>query len=296
MELNKLEFNLQGMGSVIDPYLIKTTDDFKMLSDNYRENNYYQDKVISLECDIEVSSTIEDFRGTFRGNNHKITTDRCLFRKVEMGIISDLIIRLDRPLLDVRYLVGTLCNSNHGTIVNCNVDAANFMSVNDSMTSAGLLVGDNFGTISNCQSVGEMIVNSKSRLSDFGGISGYNSGKIENCGSLLRVNSDDTVSTISIGGITGSNKGDVIDCDAEVYITVQGSRLSVAGIVGMDLYDDLRTSKCLRKCKSSGSITIHDITSSSKCSQISNEEFIPVEDCESSMIIINNNLETDERS
>ena len=147
-------------------------------------------------------TTVEDFFGTFDGQNHTITgltAVEGLFDVIGSGgKVQNL------KLADVKIAptgpAGVIARNNlpNGTIADCAVEG----SVNGYTSHFGGIVGENFGTITGCSMEGTVT----NEANYTGGIVGLNQGDVINCHSSATIDGYRYV-----GGIAGrSNDGGVI--------------------------------------------------------------------------------------
>ena len=73
---HRFAYNLSGEGTEQSPYLIRSTDDWNLLSDNVSNGNRYMGKYFRLTKDIRVSTMVGtddySFKGSFNGDGHEL--------------------------------------------------------------------------------------------------------------------------------------------------------------------------------------------------------------------------------
>lgn len=214
---------LEGMGTEINPYLIKTPEDLKQVATVSNFNNNFKDKYFLLTNDIDMSgidwtpicatSTISggnSFAGIFDGNYYEIknltvpggsNATYGLFGMVS-GTVKNLglnHITASASANDCRAggLVGTL---NGGTVENCYI-------VNSSIASgarvAGTLVGQSYnGTVKGCYSYNSTAEGTRKGelVGDNEDDNGGKKGNIINC------YTDGSFRSANVGNVTGGQE------------------------------------------------------------------------------------------
>ena len=202
---------LAGSGTENDPFLIDTPE--KLNSIGLFPNEW--DKCFKLSADINLQNYTGDeynvigwyripFKGTFEGNNHKITN--LTYSSIEenyvglFGFVKSLHAKVSNvglmnPVIDAKENIGSLVGYiSEGTITGCYAENA---IVNGDTSVAGL-VGYNQVAIDDCHVTGKV-----TGYVDVGGLVGNNAkGTIDNCYSDTMVSGDSYV-----GGLVGSNTG-----------------------------------------------------------------------------------------
>jgi hypothetical protein len=229
---------LQGSGSLADPYQIFTAKDLNAV-DNNMVANY------KLMNDIDLTSWILTnypttgwpsignrggyLSGAIDGNNHKIvglwqqnTTQASsgLVAAVSSnGAVRNLTIEtaIGKKCTGINY-TAILAGYNSGTMENCKVSG----SVQGD--TIGCITGYNSGTINNCTASATVQGNNA------GCIAGYNSGTIKNCIGKGLITS--IVSSGKAGGIVGENTGLISNCEYTGDITCNIGNGYVGGIAG----------------------------------------------------------------
>jgi hypothetical protein len=153
----------------------------------------YRDKQIKLMNSINMFNTpwipIENFTGTFDGNNYDI---------------SNLIIH--QPVSDNSYLSWGMFAQTESSAIIKNMTLTNF-TVDGKAQFMGTLAGSNLGDIKNVGIIGgkvDQLANGVD-FSNVGGVTGRNDGKIVNVYSTSKLSAFNTSTLNVIGGITGTN-------------------------------------------------------------------------------------------
>ena len=204
------------------PYSVDTAAQLAGLSKLVNEGNNFQNKIINLTNDIDLSgntnlwipvgsSQDKTFMGIFDGNNHKI-----------------------KNLVNESNIVETsgLFGYNAGTIQNVVIESGTISSF---QTYGGAIAGYNTGTIENCTAgAGVVVTQQEAKASEntdlgAGGICGFSSGKISNCSNAA------TVKGAWSGGIAGEVSGSGATVEQCVNSgTIQG--IASGGITGAATY------------------------------------------------------------
>ncbi len=217
-----------GTGEPNDPYRIETPNDLNDIG-NHPED---RDKHFILVNDINLAeytgtqfNIIEDFTGSFDGNDHSVhnfsyyspNADSIgIFRHLNGPNAIVMNLKIVDPNITARGFIGGLAGSvsNGGVLNNCAVQGGKISSSSSSATAyaIGGLTGavDHGGTISNCYST-----------SDVNGI--------ENIGGLIGEIDEDVVVSNSfatgtvrgltnVGGLIGNNRGVVSQCSATGHV------------------------------------------------------------------------------
>ena len=186
-----------GYGTVEYPYVIRTVDDY----DNFRKSADFSNAVISLEADLDFSTTLflpvsNEFKGQFFGNGHKISNiaipnisySSGMFASLS-GVVVDLVIEDAQinPNL-AKNNMGIIADTvnQKGRIERCEVIDSQLIYGGDSVLYIGGIAGKvNGGSLKGCLTRNVQIVAGNLNQSGFvGGIAGCvdNSGSIEYCG------------------------------------------------------------------------------------------------------------------
>ena len=179
-----------GDGTSENPYQISTAAELYWFADKVNNDNAnYSSKNAVLIADIDlegsatntwtpIGNTINQFKGTFDGGEHKITGLYISKSGNSKGLFG--------------YL------GSGGVIKNLGVDG----SVHITGNNIGGVCGYNEGTITGCYNNGA--VTGKGAT---GGVCGYNEGTMENCYNKGAVNGYDEV-----GGVCGHSEGTITNC------------------------------------------------------------------------------------
>lgn len=179
-----------GDGTSENPYQISTAAELYWFADKVNNDNAnYSSKNAVLIADIDlegsatntwtpIGNTINQFKGTFDGGEHKITGLYISKSGNSNGLFG--------------YL------GSGGVIKNLGVDG----SVHITGNNIGGVCGYNEGTITGCYNNGA--VTGKGAT---GGVCGYNEGTMENCYNKGAVNGYDEV-----GGVCGHSEGTITNC------------------------------------------------------------------------------------
>ena len=236
---------------------ISNTEDFLSFAQSCRLDSYSMELTVSLEEDIDLSSTdfagIPIFCGTFLGNGYTISgldisgngSQQGLFRYLtQTAVVKDLNVSGSVKPQGSRSCVGGIVGSNAGSVKNCT-----FTGEVSGSSQIGGIAGCNevSGVIKNCTVSGSI-----SGSHFVGGIVGENAGVIRMCENLANVNdtpqenrvdiSDITIGTITgtesantvtdIGGIAGSSSGTIRACKNKGNIGYTHMGYNIGGIVG----------------------------------------------------------------
>ena len=206
---------------------------------------------------IEIGNETNKFKGTFEGNNYKISNiynqntqsdNQGLFGYVENAVIQNIEIKSSdiEGNLNVGALIGTAKNT---TIKNCKNEA----NVYSYKGKAGGIVGctEESGEIVGCSNYG--LINgelhwNQSQNTTVGGIVGFNFSTIKNCDNF----GDIQGGYGAIGGIAGATRANIEECVNNGNVSCTNSNINgdsqVAGIVG---YVNGAT---VKKCSNNGNI------------------------------------------
>jgi hypothetical protein len=166
--------NLDGSGTLSDPYLIQTIDEFHLILEHPSEHYKLVSSLDFTGLSTESISIDEfEFSGRFDGNGYTV-------RNITLDGSEDFC-----------GLFGNI--TNEGIVENITVEDPTI----GNLSGAGVIAGLNEGQITNCQINGGTLSGSSS----IGGICGVNSGSITECNVF-----DVTVSGgTNIGGIVGAS-------------------------------------------------------------------------------------------
>ena len=270
--------NIEGSGTEVDPYLVKTPQHLDLVRD-LTSCYFKQYNDISLEGVnwIPIGNNNNEFSGNYDGNNKTISNLSISFENTN----------------NEQYNNGNvgLFGYNSGSISNLSIDSADININNASTLKIGCVLGrNNFGTIENCNVKNSAISVSNSGNIDVGGICGFSylasngKGNITGCNlknttiscstngnysaevggicgwagynvdiSKCSVVNDSGSHKISgssnylseVGGICGNTSGSITSCyvkDYEIEATSNGSNNNVGGICGIQINDIILSS------------------------------------------------------
>lgn len=229
----------EGSGTEDDPWLIKTTDDFVLITTTYSENNGYRDKFFKLENNLDFTGITftpagvkwgNSFNATFDGNDKEITNLTLdtggragLFGYIAFGTIKDLTIRSGS--ITGNGGVGGIASEAQGgsSIINCK----NYANVTG-VSNVGGIVGYakdmdviscyNGGTVSgSSSSIGGIVGQSETRVNIE---NCHNDGALENSG-------------INTGGIVGNARGETVVSNCYNTGNFENAGNVTGGIVGI---------------------------------------------------------------
>jgi hypothetical protein len=273
-----------GSGTVNEPYLISTAQEFALLS-------WYSgvlDKQIKLTANLDLNGIkiypIGDlglFSGVFEGGgytashvliNQPGSTFVGLFARVALGgQIKNL--GIENVNITGRDCVGGLAgqNDSSSTLINCFAtgsvggnssvgglvgynhsgtltDCYASVSVNGEKQDIGGLVGYNFlGTLNLCYANGS-VYGTGDYSSNIGGLVGGNAGAVTSCYATGSVSGTGNHST-TIGGLVGGNAGAVTSCYATGLVSGGENSGNVGGLIGQNYSTTIST------CYATGSVS-----------------------------------------
>ena len=190
-----------GYGTVEYPYVIRSVDDY----DNFRKCADFSNAVISLEADLDFSTTLflpvsNEFKGQFFGNGHKISNiditnisnSSGMFASLS-GVVVDLVIEKAQinPTKLAKNSMGIIADTvnKKGRIERCEVIGSQLIYGGDNVLYIGGIAGKvNGGSLKGCLTRNVQIVAGNYQYTNqsgfVGGIAGCvdNSGSIEYCG------------------------------------------------------------------------------------------------------------------
>ena len=191
----------EGAGTEASPYLIKTVDDLRALSNNTKNDILYNGKFFKVTADIDCGDNWEPigagkkFKGTFDGNGKTITY------------------HISTDSMDAKYLGLFSRISYAGTVKHLNV-AGSINATSTYNKQMGGVAGYNFGTVTDCASS----VSITTPGDYFGGVVGMNKGTVSYCAASgdLTWTQEDTRMAADLGGVVGQNSADAVtkDCTA----------------------------------------------------------------------------------
>ena len=228
-----------GSGSVDDPYLIKTAEQFAFFAQSVNSANSYQDTYIRLESDILLNDTTDwenwgktdesgniiapvnswtpissGFTGFFDGNGYAVSGIYINHSDDRQGLFA----------------------SNKGTIRNLGVIAC-YISGGSNI---GGVVGSNYGVVENCYNSGS--INGSGYV---GGVIGSGDGAVENCYNMGSVACKGQYGCV--GGVIGSGNGTVESCHNTGSVNGSGNYGRVGGIIG--------SASTVKNCYNTGTIS-----------------------------------------
>lgn len=218
-----------GTGTISDPYMINTIEQFKYFREQVNLGNDFINQYIVLNTNINVTESIwkpigsrsRKFMGNFDGNGMTIS-----------GIL--------KATYDVEVF-GFFGYTLYGTISNLNIaaeiDASNVAP--EATSYIGAVVGRCDGSMINCTNSG-LVQGPKaaSRSVRIGGLTAsLSEGKIVNCKNYGDVKGGNAIDDVDffVGGIAAINEGEIINCNnngnIEGGVTRKGFS-NVGGIAG----------------------------------------------------------------
>ena len=210
----------EGAGTEASPYLIKTADDLRALSNNMKNDVLYNGKFFKVTADIDCGDNWEPigagkkFKGTFDGNGKTITY------------------HISTDAMDAKYLGLFSRISYAGTVKHLNV-AGSINATNTYAKMMGGVAGFNYGTITDCASS----VSITTPGDYIGGIVGINDGTVSNCAASgdLTWTQEDARMAADLGGVAGTNRADAVikDCTAlgNIYAATAGEYAGVGRVM-----------------------------------------------------------------
>ena len=191
----------EGAGTEASPYLIKTADDLRALSNNMKNDVLYNGKFFKVTADIDCGDNWEPigagkkFKGTFDGDGKTITYN------------------ISTDAMDAKYLGLFSQISYAGTVKHLNV-AGSINATNMYNKQMGGVAGFNFGTVTDC--VSSVAITSPGDY--FGGVVGINGGTVSNCAASgdLTWTQENSSYAADLGGVAGLNRNGAVlkDCTA----------------------------------------------------------------------------------
>lgn len=252
---------MSGSGTSSDPYTVANLADLKMVANNpaayYQQTAdivindpslfEFENRVIAAANGAEEWTPIENFTGTYDGNNKYITglyvTDENanggLFAEINGGTVKSL--NMDFALVESDEYAGVLAGKVDGTatVELCTSSGSVIGKTTKSMNTAGGLVGfvGKNATVKTSASYAT-VTGATSYSANVGGLVGINHGTITGCGYLGNVFGTATYYDAAIGGIAGYNTGDIDNCRNAGVIagesTAKVNDCYVGGIAGVN--------------------------------------------------------------
>ena len=215
-----------GYGTVEYPYVIRTVDDY----DNFRKSADFSNAVISLEADLDFSTTLflpvsNEFKGQFFGNGHKIS---------------------NIDITNISYSSGMFASLS-GVVVDLVIENAR-INPNLAKNSMGIIADtvNQKGRIERCEVIDSQLIYGGNSVLYIGGIAGkVNGGSLKGCLTrnvqIVAGNYQDTNQSGFVGGIAGcvDNSGSIEYCGREEgsltswYQGTESSGSYLGGIVGV---------------------------------------------------------------
>ncbi len=240
---------------------IYNMDDFIAFVDNCSINSWSADKIITLNCDLDLTrvdfNMIPIFAGIFDGGNHTISFNNesdgyvaGLFRYIENGgVVRNIRLKGNITGTDEKECLGSICGVNHGTIKNCSFQG----TVNGSDTIGGIVgINEATGIVTGCSVKGHI-----TGYYTTGGIAGINHGTVTFCSNYSNINDDtewveedDAMETgllpsltsdddeltlysgVDTGGITGYSDGLISRCSNYGRVGYEHTGYNIGGIAG----------------------------------------------------------------
>ena len=256
-----------GYGTVEYPYVIRTVDDY----DNFRKSADFSNAVISLEADLDFSTTLflpvsNEFKGQFFGNGHKISNiditnisnSSGMFASLS-GVVVDLVIEKAQinPTKLAKNSMGIIADTvnKKGRIERCEVIGSQLIYGGDNVLYIGGIAGKaEYAKISNCSNGGSVKIASEGR----GGLTYYTGGIAGVAASESRIEACSNTGEIwcahAAGGLIGGALGKNPVCYSS-YNTADVSGLYYAGgLCGVIL----SSSSDFGWCYTSGAVNLND--------------------------------------
>ena len=216
-----------GYGTVEYPYVIRTVDDY----DNFRKSADFSNAVISLEADLDFSTTLflpvsNEFKGQFFGNGHKISNIDITNISNSSGMFASL----------------------SGVVVDLVIEKAKINPTKLAKNSMGIIADavNQKGRIERCEVIDSQLIYGGDNVLYIGGIAGkVNGGSLKGCLTrnvqIVAGNYQDTNQSGFVGGIAGcvDNSGSIEYCGREEgsltswYQGTESSGSYLGGIVGV---------------------------------------------------------------
>lgn len=247
----------QGTGTEIDPYLIASPGNLIWISENNISQSGFINKYLRQAQDIDMSSAgefvpigsmVNSFKGTYDGNNKKISNlyqhgsynETGLFGVLNGGTIKNLTLE-DVSISGTNWAVGGIVGYlSSGVVSNCHItkSASGSSTIDGTYMAGGAVIGgiagENDATIEYCSNAAA-ITNYRSYA--VGGIAGasYTSGSdsIHDCYNIGTVTGEVDVNPLGTltGGIVGELQGNLSNCYNTGTVT-QGRQDCIGGAVG----------------------------------------------------------------
>lgn len=231
----------RGKGTMAEPYLIYTTDDFDALSalthKGYDQQGLYFRQMGTLDYTGKTFTPIDIFRGDFSNYSSGVFTGVNISGNVEHaalfgqvyagGVVRNVYLEnstISSTKGDVE--VGGIVGINEGEVSGCRASSG----VTVLGVVAGGIVGQNQGSVTGCEFSGTVGYNDVTNSVMLGGIVGHNmEGEAQ--GTFFGTISAPAATNSSIGGIAGSNARTASGANFG-QMNVGGTGNNVGGIVG----------------------------------------------------------------
>lgn len=175
-----------GQGTPDLPYIINSADDWNSLMAN--DGNDFTGKYLVLTNNISLPSSYKvnySFNGFIKGYGHTLslpsTATKAVFASIgKNGRIEDVVFSVSSMTInsyDNSDYYGVVCNTNHGLINRCSVDAVG-INISFSSIKFGVVCGENLGEVSNTDAIVDEVTICSSF---FGGICCLNSAYVLGC-------------------------------------------------------------------------------------------------------------------
>lgn len=218
-------------------YIINSTDDFSEFLSSMDDGHTYDHDTVLLTQDFDFPNTTNNkqriFKGTLKGNGHKISgVNRCLFLRNE-GIISNL--NLSSGSISGTGDIAAFCIKNYGSIISC-TSLVNISGYSNEYMHVGGICSYNYGHIIDSKNAGNVTCTLSQEgwstaVTRCGGITAYSEGDgIIYCTNTGLIKHYGVYSSIT-GGITGDlQHGKIIGCinKGEVYGYLKSAGLSTS--------------------------------------------------------------------
>lgn len=259
-----LDFNMEGNGTSSSPYLVKTVDDFRTISQKVSEGETYKGKYFTLAADLDFSGVngtswvpagdaTYPFEATFDGAGHTmkgLTINSYSFE--HLGIFgylgTDATVK-NLNLENIRFnssapYAGILAGASQGIIDNVSVTSS--LIIEQSDIAAGVVALVIGGKVTNCQFQGSVqgpgtvagIVGQSGgvAIKDADGTTiGYNNAQITNCHTRANLLQNGYFSTYcrDNGGVVGASEHtDITGCSSTGMLQDSGGYACTGGVAG----------------------------------------------------------------
>lgn len=260
-------------GTASHPYLVCSQRSWERTMSSYASN---ETKYIALANDIQVATTVAEFKAKLDGCGHTITLTTAnipLFNKINGATVSNLTLATTSPVT----VTSPVCYDNSFGLLACKAsgdgcEVSNCTNTADITFNVGDLsnryVGGLVGNASGCSFISNH--NTGTIISDatyIGGIAGYASNAAimtnnTNRGNIIYRTRASISQSASIGGIAGSQSGNinVSGCINDGDILIEGITSGIVkcgGIVG-------ESTSNFANCSNYGTISCNNSNSNSK--------------------------------